>query len=85
MARLREAGYRTLAMEGNYVLFLSVKDSQTVVKALKEKNVWVRDYEKGILKGWIRVSTGAKRCMERFWEALQEVDGKKTLANILSI
>lgn len=74
-ARLQEAGYRTLAMEGNYVLFLPVKDSQTVVKALKEKNVWVRDYGRGILKGWIRVSTGAQRCMERFWEVLQEVEG----------
>lgn len=74
-ARLREAGYQTLTKEGNFVLFFPKKDSQKVVKELKEKNVWVRDYGRGILKGWIRVSTGAKSCMERFWEALQEVDG----------
>lgn len=74
-ARLQEAGYRTLVKEGNYVLFFPRKDSQTVVKELKEKKVWVRDYGRGILKGWIRVSTGAKSCMERFWEALQEVEG----------
>lgn len=74
-ARLKEAGYRTLALEGNYVLFIPRRDSQTVVKELKEKNVWVRDYGKGVLKGWIRVSTGARSCMERFWEALQEVEG----------
>lgn len=74
-ARLKEAGYRTLAREGNYVLFLPKKDSQVVVKELKEKGVWVRDYGRGILKGWIRVSTGARSCMERFWEALQEVEG----------
>ncbi len=74
-ARLQEAGYKTLAREGNYVLFLPRKDSQVVVKELKEKGVWVRDYGRGILKGWIRVSTGARSCMERFWEALQEVEG----------
>lgn len=73
-ARLREAGYRTLALEGNYVLFFPKKDSEMVVRELKEKNVWVRDYGRGILKGWIRVSTGAKRCMERFWEALNQVE-----------
>lgn len=73
-ARLRESGYRTLALEGNYVLFFPKKDSEMVVKELKEKNVWVRDYGSGILKGWIRVSTGAKRCMERFWEALKQVE-----------
>lgn len=74
-ARLQEAGYRTLAKEGNFVLFFPHKDSRAVVRELKEKNVWVRDYGRGILKGWIRVSTGSKSCMERFWEALQEVEG----------
>lgn len=73
-ARLREAGYRTLSKEGNYVLFYPKKDSHTLVEELKGKNIWVRDYGKGILKGWIRVSTGAKRCMERFWGALQELE-----------
>lgn len=72
--RLQEAGYRTLAMEGNYILFFPKKDSGMVVRALKEKNVWVRDYGRGILKGWIRVSTGARRCMERFWEALNQIE-----------
>ena len=74
--QLKEAGYRALALEGNYVLFYPKRDSGVVVEALKEKNVWVRDYGKGVLKGWIRVSTGAKRCMERFWEALLQVDGQ---------
>jgi len=72
--RLQEVGYRTLAMEGNYVLFFPKRDSKTVIEELKERNVWVRDYGRGILKGWIRVSTGSKRCMERFWEALKTVE-----------
>lgn len=74
--QLKAAGYRTLALEGNYVLFYPKRDSGAVVEALKEKKVWVRDYGRGVLKGWIRVSTGAKRCMERFWEALLQVDGQ---------
>ncbi|MDE5590102.1 MAG: hypothetical protein K2J60_13365 [Acetatifactor sp.] len=47
-----------------------------VVRVLKEKNVWVRDYGRGILKGWIRVSTDAKICMEKFWEALKLIESQ---------
>lgn len=67
--KLKNAGYKTLSMEGNYVLFLPEKDSRTVVEELKKKNVWVRDYNRGILKGWVRVSTGSVACMEKFWQA----------------
>ena len=70
--KLKNAGYQTLVMEGNFVLFLPKKDSRLVVEELKKKNVWVRDYSKGILKGWIRVSTGSLSCMEKFWKAFNE-------------
>ena len=72
--KLRQAGYRTLMMEGNYVLFLPDKESGMVVDELKKKNVWVRDYGKGILKGWIRVSTGSVACMRKFWEAFTQIE-----------
>lgn len=72
--KLKNAGYQTLVMEGNFVLFLPKKTSRLVVEELKKKNVWVRDYSKGILKGWIRVSTGSVACMERFWEAFVQTD-----------
>lgn len=72
--KLKNAGYQTLVMEGNFVLFLPKKDSQLVVAELKKKNVWVRDYRRGILKGWIRVSTGSVACMEQFWKALIQVE-----------
>ncbi len=72
--KLNEADYKTVSMEGNYVLFLPNRDSQIVVKELKKKNVWVRDYTRGILKGWIRISTGSKECMEKFWQVFVEVD-----------
>lgn len=72
--QLHAAGYRTLSLEGNYVLFYPRRDSKDVVAELKERKVWVRDYGRGVLKGWIRVSTGARECMERFWEAFRQVE-----------
>lgn len=72
--RLKNAGYKTLSMEGNYVLFLPERDSHTIVEELKKKNVWVRDYSRGILKGWIRVSTGSVACMEKFWQAFVQTE-----------
>lgn len=71
--RLKNAGYQTLIMEGNYVLFQPEKESRTVVEELKQKNIWVRDYSRGILKGWIRVTTGSVACMEKFWAAFREI------------
>ena len=56
------------------MLFLPHRDSRVVVEELKKKDVWVRDYGSGILKGWVRVSTGSKVCMERFWEAFAQVE-----------
>lgn len=38
------------------------------------KGIWVRDYSKGILEGWVRVSTGSVKCMERFYKAFVEID-----------
>ena len=72
--QLELAGYRYCSMEGNYVLFYPKKASGEVVRALKEQNIWIRDYGRGILKGWLRVSTGSKECMETFWEAFVKVD-----------
>lgn len=72
--QLHAAGYRTLSLEGNYVLFYPRRDSKDVVAELKERKVWVRDYGQGVLKGWIRVSTGARECMERFWETFRQVE-----------
>lgn len=73
--QLKNAGYQYCSMEGNYVLFYPRRDSKELVAELKEKNIWIRDYGKGILQGWIRVSTGSIDCMKRFWEAFIEIDG----------
>ena len=61
-------------MSGNYILVKPVKPSAEVVAELKEKGIWIRDYKKGVLSGWIRISTGAKKYMKQFWEAFLEVE-----------
>lgn len=71
--KLKNAGYKTMALEGNYVLFLPKKDSRIIVEELKKKDIWVRDYRNGILKGWIRVSTGSIACMQKFWNAFNKI------------
>lgn len=72
--KLKGAGYQTIVMEGNYVLFLPKRDSRIIVEELKRNNVWVRDYSKGILEGWVRVSTGSVVCMKKFWETFVKVE-----------
>lgn len=72
--QLTQAGYRCISLEGNYVLFYPNKPSADLVQALKKQNIWVRDYSKGILKGWIRVSTASRTCMETFWNAFSKLD-----------
>ena len=63
-------------MEGNFVLFFPKRDSRLVVEELKKKNILVRDYRGGILKGWVRVSTGSVGCMEKFWKAFVRAEAR---------
>lgn len=75
-SRLKQAGYTYCSQEGNYVLVYPKKPSGEVVSALKEHGIWIRDYSRGILRGWIRISTGAEEYMKKFWEAFVEIDGR---------
>ena len=74
--RLTESGYQNISVEGNYVLFYPKRESKVIVKELKEQDIWVRDYGRGILSGWVRVSTGSVDCMKKFWDAFLEIDRK---------
>lgn len=76
--KLRESGYQCVSLEGNYVLFYPKRKSGQIVDELKNKGIWVRDYGRGILSGWIRVSTGSVDCMRKFWDAFVEVDRKES-------
>lgn len=74
VAELKRLGYNVQSGFGNYVLFWPNKNSKELISELKNKNVWVRDYGRGVLKGWVRVSTGDKQSMEKFIETLMIVD-----------
>ena len=73
-SKLSELGYKVISKEGNYVLFMPNKPSTDIVSAAKEHEILIRDYSKGILKGWVRVSTGSIECMQRFVEVLIKID-----------
>lgn len=72
--QLEGAGYKVISKEGNYVLFYPNIPSSELVSKLKEKGIWVRDYNNGVLKGWVRVSTGEVAVMKQVWEKIQLMD-----------
>ena len=72
--QIREVGYPLFSENGNYLLFYPKRPSGELVAELKEQGIWIRDYGRGILKGWLRVSTGNIDSMRRFWEAYQKLD-----------
>lgn len=72
--KLTDAGYKVFSAEGNYILFKPHRSSKEIVAELKKADIWVRDYSRGILEGWVRVSTGSVKCMEKFFDELVKVD-----------
>lgn len=73
LRQLQGEGYKALSLKGNYILFYPNYPSNEIVEAMKQRGVLVRDYGKGILQGWIRISTGSIDCMKKFWETYQGV------------
>lgn len=72
--KLQSAGYAVQSLQGNYILFQSRRPAAAVVEALKQRSIWIRDYKRGLLAGWLRVTTGSQSAMQRFWQAFMEVD-----------
>lgn len=72
--RLKANGYKVFSGEGNYVLFYPNHASEELVNNLKAKEIWVRDYKSGILKGWVRISTGDISAMKRVWREIEILD-----------
>lgn len=73
---LREKGYVVNAKEGNFIFVKTKTDAETVKSRLKEeKKILVKTYA-GIsdMGTCLRVTTGERAAMEKFLEALLEVD-----------
>jgi len=78
LEKLEKSGRKTYAQNGNYVFFKPLTNKIDVIEKLKENKVLVRGYSVPILEDYIRISTGSKEIMEKFWNILQIVDEGKT-------
>ena len=72
--KLKNSGRKVYADNGNYVFFEPLTDKDKVVERLYEKKILTKTYSVPILKDYIRISTGSKQAMEKFWLALDSVD-----------
>lgn len=69
---LEEAGIPYYAKNGNYVFIYCGESMKQMVDELQRLGVLVKYYENDPLLGrYIRISTGGKESMERFWNAFQ--------------
>ena len=77
LSRLREAGYWCRDCRGNFVFVKPRGDAHEVAARLeREKGVLVHPYGNPLLKDFIRITTGSKTAMEKFWNAFAEIDQK---------
>lgn len=71
---LRKAGYEVLTSDSNFISFLPKHDCNAVSDALREQGILVKTFGGGLLKGWIRINTGAIEVMQDFMDKLKQVD-----------
>ena len=71
---LKEHGYEVFAQNGNYAFIKTKTPVPQVKERLEEKKILIKTYGQEMLKDYIRISTGNKKVMEQFTEALYEVD-----------
>lgn len=73
---LRSNGYRYQGKTGNFIFIKPKTEANNLVKKMKnEKGILIKSYSGiGKLGNCLRVSTGEKRYMEQFIEALFELD-----------
>ncbi|RGD74666.1 histidinol-phosphate transaminase [Anaerofustis stercorihominis] len=72
--KLKEIGRDYYAQNGNYVFIKCNKNADDVYKELEENMVLVKKYSEPMLKDYIRISTGSKAVMEKFWNIFMEID-----------
>lgn len=72
--QLEMNNYEYYAQEGNYVLIKTKKKPNEIKALLKEKKILIKTYGNDLLKDWIRVTTGSKEVMLRFWEMFNRLE-----------
>ncbi len=73
---LNASKYNYLGSEGNFIFIKPKSDAHSIVEGMrKEKNILIKVYKGiGILGDCLRVTIGNKKCMEKFMNALIELD-----------
>ena len=74
IAKLREIDYWCKDCMGNFMFIKPKHDAHEVSKRLEQMNVLVHPYGNPLLKDSVRVSTGSKKAMMKFFEAFKEAD-----------
>lgn len=77
--KLRELGYEVNAKEGNFIFVKPKTDAdQLVTKMKEERRILIKSYNGiGSLGNCLRVSTGSRDIMDKFVQALVDLDRKK--------
>ena len=74
--QLRERGYEVIAGEGNFIFVKTKKDAEEIMNRMKsEKKILIKTYS-GIadMGKCLRVSTGERKAMQQFLDALDDLD-----------
>lgn len=74
LAELGKNGYWCKDCLGNFIFIKPRQDAHKVSERLEKMNVLVHPYGNPLLKDFIRVSTGSKAAMEKFFMAFKEAD-----------
>ena len=74
LERLEQTGYEAYAKGGNYVLVKTKRAPEDTAARLRERHILIKYYSTGILKDWIRVTTGSRKVMEQFWKEFLKCD-----------
>ena len=74
LSELSKMGYWCKDCMGNFIFIKPKHDAHEVSAHLEKMNVLVHSYGNPLLKDFIRVSTGSKVAMCRFFEAFKEAD-----------
>ncbi|MHB8129578.1 MAG: pyridoxal phosphate-dependent aminotransferase [Mobilitalea sp.] len=76
IGELNKTDYPYFYQYGNYILVKSKLSPVAVADSLKSENILVKTYGSGILKDWLRITTGSVDVMERFWKAFITIDNR---------
>lgn len=72
--KLKEFDYEYSFNGGNYILIKSNNDPKVLHRELKKRRILIKVYNSEILRDWIRITTGDKEVMEKFWDEFKNID-----------